>query len=236
MRTLSWICILLFVDWCSSGCCDDIIRRYDKALSAADISYFKANGFLVKKGLLDPAKLAFARSQVWNAIEGKMPVVPGCPEQHMHLATPGVSRDDPATWAGAHCNHPEHGGGLRSLGHLPWMLDLVPNDPNVRAIAERMLGNLRPSLRTRGVYTIFPSVERKSKPLSGSSLGPHNDSVCQVPTASYYGLPCLALCKTDHMTIYLPDFKRHVLSRGLCATMWRVHAVAHFSQANVPRV
>eukprot|EP01043_Picozoa_sp_COSAG02_P114018 COSAG02_NODE_50295_length_321_cov_0.927928_1_plen_107_part_11 len=103
----------------------------------------------------------------------------------MHLATPGVSRHDPSTWVGAHCNHPDHGGGLRSLGHLPWMLDLVPNDPNVRAIAERMLGNLRPSLRTRGVYTIFPSAERKSKPLSGSSLGPHNDSVCQVTTASH---------------------------------------------------
>lgn len=155
---------------------------YDKTLSAADISYFKTNGFLVKKGLLDPAKLAFARSQIWDAIEGKMPFVPGCPEEHMHLATPGVLRDDPASWVGAHCNHPDHGGGLRSLGHLPWMVNLVPNDPNVRAIAEQMLGDLQPSMRTRGVYTIFPSAERKSKPLSGASLGPHNDSVCQVST------------------------------------------------------
>jgi hypothetical protein len=210
--------------------------RYDKSLSAADISYFKANGFVVKRGLLDPAKLAFARSQVWDAIEGKMPVVPGCPEQHMHLATPGVSRDDPATWAGAHCNHPEHGGGLRSLGHLPWMLDLVPNDPNVRAIAERMLGDLRPSLRTRGVYTIFPSAERKSKPLSGSSLGPHNDSVCQVPKTIHGVLLDLPSAILDCVCTYLPDFERHVLPRGLRAEMWRFHAVARQPYIDVPRV
>lgn len=152
---------------------------YDKALSVEDIAHFKQNGLLVKKKLLDPEKLEYARSQVWDAIEGRMPSVPGCPEQHMHLATPGVRREDPATWMGAHCNHPDHGGGLRSLGHLPWMLDLVPNDPSVRAIAERMLGPLRPTLRTRGVYTIFPSDKQQRKPLAGSSLGPHNDSVCQ---------------------------------------------------------
>jgi hypothetical protein len=167
---------------------------YEKALTVEDIASFKQNGLLVKKGLLDPAKVEFARNQVWDAIEGKMPWVPGCPEQHMHLASPGVTRDDEASWMGANCNHPDHGGGLRSLGHLPWMLDLVPNDPDVRAIAEQMLGPLRPSLRTRGVYSIFPSEERQSKPLSGASLGPHNDNVCQTLNVMCYLEDCGPRC------------------------------------------
>ena len=59
------------------------------------------------------------------------------------------------------------------------MLDLVPNDPNVRAIATAMLGPLRDSLRTRGVYAIFPSREKQQRELSGKLLGPHNDNICQ---------------------------------------------------------
>ena len=59
------------------------------------------------------------------------------------------------------------------------MLELVPNDPNVRAIATAMLGPLRDSLRTRGVYAIFPSREKQDRELSGKLLGPHNDNICQ---------------------------------------------------------
>ena len=109
-----------------------------------------------------------------------MPHVADCPEQHQHSASPGVRRDDPTSWVGASVNADgNHGGGLRSLGHLPWMLDLVPNDPNVRAIATALLGPLRPSLRTRGVYVIFPREPDNRPPLSGAALGPHNDGVAQ---------------------------------------------------------
>ena len=126
------------------------------------------------------ARVEHARSAVWDAIEGKMPHVPDCPERHQHSASPGVRRDDPSSWVGASVNADgNHGGGLRSLGHLPWMLDLVPNDPNVRAIATALLGPLRPSLRTRGVYVIFPREPDNRPPLSGRALGPHNDGVAQ---------------------------------------------------------
>ena len=151
-----------------------------KTLEKDDVAFFKENGYLIKKGLLDAAKVERARSAVWDAIEGKLPLVPGCPERHQHSASPGVRRNDPSTWAGASVNYDgNHGGGLRSLGHLPWMLDLVPDDPNVRAIATAMLGPLRPSLRTRGVYAIFPREPDSRPPLSGKSLGPHNDGVAQ---------------------------------------------------------
>ena len=99
---------------------------YDKALSPEDILSFvrpafspaathskalmlrcpqKENGLLVKKGLLDPEKVERARSIVWDAIEGKMPRVPDCPERHQHSASPGVSRHDPESWLTASVNH-----------------------------------------------------------------------------------------------------------------------------------
>ena len=89
---------------------------------------------------------------------------------------------------------PHSGGGLRSLGHLPWMLDLVPNDPNVRAIATAMLGPLRDSLRTRGVYAIFPSQEKQERELSGKLLGPHNDNICQQLNVMCYLEDCGPRC------------------------------------------
>ena len=111
-----------------------------KTLEAADIAYFKANGLLIKTGLLDAQKLIRARSEIWDAIEGRMGRVPDCPEEHQHSPSPGIRRDDPSTWLDASVNHDKkHGGGLRSLGHLDWMVDLVPNDTH-----------LVPGLLTRG--------------------------------------------------------------------------------------
>ena len=51
------------------------------------------------------ARVEHARSAVWDAIEGKMPHVPDCPERHQHSASPGVSRDDPESWLTASVNH-----------------------------------------------------------------------------------------------------------------------------------
>ena len=49
----------------------DLTRTaYDSGLSEEDIAYFKKNGMLIKKGLLDPTKLKSARDKVWDAIEG----------------------------------------------------------------------------------------------------------------------------------------------------------------------
>ena len=106
---------------------------------------------LIKKALLDPTKLERAMSLVWDALEGKMPAVPGISDpNYLHSPSPGISRSDPRSWVGASVNHSGSSiGGLRSLGHLDWMLDLVPNDPHVRGIAEAMLGPLRKSRRVR---------------------------------------------------------------------------------------
>ena len=184
-----------------------------KTLQPDDIAFFKEHGFLIKKGLLDPVKVEAAMSKVWDVLEGKaLPVVPAISlENHQHSVSPGISRTDPASWIGASVNHDgKHGGGLRSLGHLEWMRELVPYDTNVRAIATAMLGPLRENRRVRGVYPIFPSsnehLKHGAKPgsdpddhigqpgLSADLLGPHNDGqVCQVSTGIFRQLRALPI-------------------------------------------
>ena len=159
-----------------------------RTLEAADAAFFKQHGFLIKKRLLDPAKTAAALGRVWDALEGVQAAddLAGVPEARRHSATPGISRTEPASWIDASVNHDgKHGGGLRSLGHLDWLLDLVPNDIHVRGIATAMLGPLRRSRRVRGVYAIFPSSEKLGRPLV-NTLAPHNDGgVSQLNAMAY---------------------------------------------------
>ena len=148
--------------------------------------------FLIKQSLLDPTKLKRAMSFVWDALEGKMPVVPGITDPHyQHSPSPGICRHDPQTWVGASVNHNGRSlGGLRSLGHLDWMLELVPNDPHVRRIAQQMLGPLRKSRRVRGVYPLFPSSSQSGQRTEDAGgahpLRPHTDGcVCQLNAMCY---------------------------------------------------
>ncbi len=188
-----------------------------RTLEPDDIGFFKEHGFLIKKRLLDSEKVAAAMSKVWDVLEGRaLTVVPGISlESHQHSVSPGISRADPATWVGASVNHDgQHGGGLRSLGHLDWMRELLPYDVNVRAIATAMLGPLRENRRVRGVYPIFPSssehLKHGAKPradpddhigqpgTSAKLLGPHNDGqVCQVRRTHHnylHVLPAMPPC------------------------------------------
>ena len=44
------------------------------------------------------------------------------------------------------------------LGDAPWLIDLVPDDERVQAVARQLLGGaLRKTQRVRGIYSIFPS-------------------------------------------------------------------------------
>ena len=144
-----------------------------RTLEADDIAFFKEHGcprphppatswlaltawprrYLIKKGLLDPEKVSAAMAKVWDVLEGAdLQFVPGISlESHQHSVSPGISRHDPRSWVGGSVNHDgKHGGGLRSLGHLDWMRDLVPYDQHVRAMATAFLGPLRENRRVRG--------------------------------------------------------------------------------------
>ena len=163
-------------------------------VSAAEIEFFVDNDFLVKKGMLNPSMLAAALDQVWAHLLENVPLLEGSGWE--------LSREDKRTWMDPQWApmpaHPvsgpyqgrqplEHYGRivkLHDLGEADYLLDLLPNDPSVRSVAEALLGDeLRPSVRTRGVYAVFPTTD-PSEPggksrLRGSFLGPHIDQVCQ---------------------------------------------------------
>ena len=172
-----------------------------EVVSKAEIDFFRENGFIVKKGLLDPLRLESAMEKIWSHMLERVPVLDGTDW--------ALSRDDRATWINPQWApmppHPESGPyqgrqpiehygrtvKLHDIGNADYLLDLLPNDPNVRAIAEAILGeDLLASVRTRGVYALFPtrnpSDPTGKKRLSGASLGPHTDQVCQQLNACAY--------------------------------------------------
>ena len=168
-------------------------------LSRREIEFFAANGFLVKRGLLARKAVATALDHAWAHLLDHVP---------MDAAAQRLSRDDPSTWrdpAWGPLPAPDedgpyqgrqrinHGGAtvkLHDLGSAGLLVDLLPNNPDVRAVATALLGDLRPSERTRGVYALFPTTipddERGRARRNATALGPHTDRVCQQLNACTY--------------------------------------------------
>ena len=169
-----------------------------QVVSEAEAAFFVANGFLVKRGLLAADAVDHAMERIWWHVADRLP-----------LARPGehrrIERTDPATWrnprwapmppaakAGPHFGRQRvvHAGAtvkLHYLGAADWLLGLVPNNPCVRRVAQALLGDLRASERTRGVYALFPTTPRQSgSPNTTHGLGPHTDQVCQQLNACAY--------------------------------------------------
>ena len=169
-----------------------------QVVSEAEIAFFVAQGFLVKKGLLAADAVEAAMERVWWHVGDRLPLVRD--GEHRRIA-----RDDPATWmnprwarmppvakAGPHIGRQRavHAGAtvkLHYLGAADFLLDLVPNNPHVRRVAQALLGDLRASERTRGVYALFPTTPRPSRSANAThGLGPHTDRVCQQLNACAY--------------------------------------------------
>lgn len=175
------------------------LSRPGETVSAEEIRFFVDNGFLVKKHLIDRPAVEEALGRIWAYFGDHVPVA--------EEAT-APSPDDPSTWGSpewAPMPKPDVSGPyqgrqrivyaghtvkLHDLGNADFLLDLVPNHPGVRAVAEVLLGeDLKPSDRTRGVYAVFPKAgevdtadpERLTRP-----LGPHTDRVCQQLNACAY--------------------------------------------------
>ena len=166
----------------------------DALLSAAEVEFFVAHGFLVKKRLLCANAVDAALERIWAHLLDRVPMAL---ESGWRLR-----RNDPKTWldprwasmppapkAGPHEGRQRiahHGATvkLHDLGGADYVVDLLPNAPAVRRVATALLGDLRKSSRTRGVYATFP--RREPKPagnaedaLVAKALGPHTDRVCQ---------------------------------------------------------
>ena len=161
-----------------------------QTLSAAERDFFVANGFVVKRDLIRQETLTDAMDRVWAHLLDRVPIDQRSPWS--------LARHSPETWlnprwapmppvpkAGFYEGRQRivHAGAtvkLHDLGGASFLLDLLPNNPSVRHVATALLGDLRPSRRTRGVYALFPT----STPASASddeearivrALGPHTD-------------------------------------------------------------
>ena len=163
-------------------------------VSKAEIEFFKENGFLFKSGLIDRSAAAAALDQAWDALIKAVPPREGGiwtlrREDRESWRAPKWPALPPADTSGPFEGRQRtavHGRTVKmhEIGSEEFLLDLVPNNPNIRDIARVLLANnLKTSERTRGIYALFPSeymtTEELAKRLDGSSLGPHTDRVCQ---------------------------------------------------------
>ena len=168
-------------------------------LSAAEIRFFKDQGFLVKHALLDQGAMAEAVERVWDQL---LEVVPRDPHSAWRL-----DRSDPSTWLNPRWApmppHPQSGphegrapveyyGGivkLHTLGQADFLLRDFANHPSVRGVANALLGPpLRATSFMRGVYAIFPTRDGTSAQaeLERRRPTPHTDQVCQQLNACAY--------------------------------------------------
>lgn len=164
------------------------IAGSEQLLNQKEIEFFIKNGFLVKEAFLDKKRVGSVMDMVWDHLLKTVPMKPGAKRQ--------ISREDPTSWFnpewGEMPSHPTSGPfqgrqpreyypngivKLHDIGSHPLLMDLLPNNPDVRTIASRMLGrDLRESIRTRGIYAVFP---RTLHDTGINELGPHTDQVCQ---------------------------------------------------------
>ena len=129
-------------------------------LTSEEMRFFKRNGYLIKRGVLDPQLMARARARLWDG------------------APPGRTRANPDTWVGPFRPEEENTDSsnarrgfrwnFREPGAEPWMVRLLATDPNIWAMAEQMLGagQLVQPLRIRGIYCTLPYGDEPAKPTS----------------------------------------------------------------------
>ena len=130
-------------------------------LTEEEIRFFKREGYLIKKGVLDPKLCARARNRLWDD------------------PPPSLNKDDPDTWVGPIKAEEEsddrsnfkrgYRWQYRKLGREPWMIELLARNPVVWGAAEQMLGKERfPEPKgIRGIYCTLPygNVERRPRNL-----------------------------------------------------------------------
>ena len=147
-------------------------------LTAKDIAFFKANGYLMKRRLLPAEDLAVCVEKFWAA-------APPCigPDDPDSWVDPG-RHDSWATEAPAGYERGEHNRGgtrwtLHELGTDPEFLAATAHNPKALRVVEGLIGGpVKVPGRNRGIYAIFPMTEE-------NGLGPHVDShtfECQMVT------------------------------------------------------
>lgn len=127
-----------------------------KPLSSEQVQFFKENGYLILRGVLDPTLMERAREALWA----------GAPEQ--------LQRDDPDTWIGPFDENSDDPESLRyeytwkfrKPGGEDWMIHMLPKNETIWAAAEQLLGagTLQEPERVRGIYCMLPEGDRPERP------------------------------------------------------------------------
>lgn len=119
-------------------------------LTTDELRFFKRNGYLIKRNILNPELTERARARLWD----------GAPK--------GRTRDDPSTWVGPWAKEEENDEGsnhrrgfrwtFREPGDEEWMVRLLATEPKIWSMAEQMLGagQLVQPERIRGIYCTLP--------------------------------------------------------------------------------
>ena len=128
-------------------------------LTPDEIRFFKREGYLIKRGVLDPELMARARERKWDGAPGRM------------------KRDDPSTWFGPFRPDEEHGEECdncrigftwkyREPAGEPWIVAMLATDPAVFGWAEQLLGRREVATpeRIRGIYCRLPMGDLPPRP------------------------------------------------------------------------
>lgn len=116
-------------------------------LSTKDINFFKENGYLIKRGILDEVLMAQARERFWDYTPERF-------SKHKPSSWVGPIRPEEEEKTGTEPNE-SRGFRLhyRTIGSESWMVCLLAKDPAVWSMAEQMLGvgQLNEPKRIRGI-------------------------------------------------------------------------------------
>ena len=142
----------------------------DVSLQPREIEFFKSEGFLFKRGLLEePDTFRQVVDHFWAQVPRGL-----------------LDRHDPATWIdipdGAWTDEDAvtvgrlHKGNWKArsrggIGTEAFLVDGIANHPHMRTVAAAFLGGpIKRAERVRGIYAIFPHPPETAQP-----LGPHAD-------------------------------------------------------------
>ena len=153
-------------------------------LTAAEISFFQTNGYLVKRRLIPADELLPFVDMFWDTLRGPF-----------DRAAPASFVDAGSKWDNARTQGSGYGEGARTAGGLPTTRELDDYRPNnvrkmgglgkdpgfvaatsahpavLRTVHSLLGGQLKKPDSNRGMYSIFPSSEHGS-----GQLGPHHDN------------------------------------------------------------
>ena len=133
-------------------------------LTSDEIRFFKREGYLIKRGVMDPELMARARKRLWDG------------------APPRMKRDDPSTWMGPFRPDEEEIWGPGNLHQRSgfswkygepaaeeWIVGMLATNPVIVSWVEQLLGEgvvnarLNPE-QIRGIYCRLPMGDLPEKP------------------------------------------------------------------------